>query len=672
MPRPRTPKSGGRASRVGCVSPREASVRTAIASAVLCAAMAACGEPGDAAPDVSDAGRGAGSPATASPVAAPEVPARDTATDARGAPGGSPGEAAAGAPGTVRDPRDEAPPPPVGEPPRVGPWFVTSDDAASGFTHRTLAGPTALQGKFFLRDTVGPGVAVLDVDGDGDMDLYFPQGTDGTAAGGDSANRLYLNDGTGRFTEDGAARGAAHRGYGFGALAFDWDADGDTDLFLTNLGPDVLLRNDDGRFTDVTADHPGLAGPPTAWSVGAAAGDLDLDGDLDLYVAGYCEQDLPALEARGWCRQMSCEVPCGPRSLRPEPDRVHRNSGAPDFTLTADAGDTGLLDVEPSYGFQPTFTDIDDDGDLDLYVTNDSVANTLFVNDGRGRFEEAALVAGVACGRAGQMEAGMGLAVGHADDDALPELYVTNFSTQSNSLYWNESDLLGQPWFEEISQRAGLGRPSWFQLGWGCAFADFDGDGFTDVFSSNGHIFPQMDGCDPELVVYRQANSVYRGTAEPGVFDDVSAAAGLTEESAHRSAALVDVDGDGRLDLVVTRMDASPRLLRNRTPAHGRWFGARVLHVPPGGDVATDAVGARVTVHAGGRRWTRDVTAGSSFLATEDPRVHVGLGALETVDRVEVRVPGGTTLAFETPPVGTWTTLVVRDGALRLAEEDGR
>ncbi len=545
--------------------------------------------------------------------------------------------------------------------------------AASGIDHSDLSGPDREGGKSYLRDTVGRGVAVLDLDQDGLMDLYFPQGRDGTEQGGDAANRLYRNLGDGRFEECAQERGADHRGYGFGALAFDYDSDGDSDLLLTNWGPNALLRNDDGRFVDVTARHPGIAGADADWSVGAAAADIDGDGDLDLYLCNYCEQDLASLDKKGWCRQMSCEIPCGPRGLAPQADRVFLNQGAPHFTLKEGAGETGLLSTAASYAFQPTFSDIDNDGDLDLYVTNDSVANYLFVNDGSGHYTETALVAGVACGRAGQMEAGMGLAVGHANDDPLPEFFVTNFSTQSNSLYWNESNALTGPWFEEMSHRAGLGRPSWFQLGWGCSIADFDNDGFSDVFSANGHIFEQMDQCAPELVVFRQPNSLFRGTSVAGVFDDVSEASGLATPGAHRGSARVDLDNDGRLDLVIARLENSPLILWNRSPKQGHWFGAtlRRATTDSAGPAGPMPVGARLTLHAADRSWTRDLTVGSSFLSTEDPRFHVGLGEISRVDRLELRLPGEEPHVLSAPPLALdrWIQLEIGPQGLRIVDE---
>ncbi|MCB9896656.1 MAG: CRTAC1 family protein [Planctomycetes bacterium] len=525
--------------------------------------------------------------------------------------------------------------------PDTGPWF-TDGTVAAGLAHRDLSGPRAPD-KFYLRDTIGQGIAVLDADGDGRMDLYFPQGRDGTPDGGDSRNRLYRNRGDRTFAEEGAVRGVDDPSYSYGALAFDVDVDGDTDLYVTNLGPNVLFRNDGARFVDATAAHPGLAGGAIDWSTGAAAGDVDADGDLDLYVANYCEQDLPSLDQRGLCHLMACEVPCGPRTLPAQADLFFENAGAPDYTLRPALAAAGLADVSTSYGFQPAFTDIDDDGDLDLYVTNDSMFNFLFVNDGNGHFREAALPAGVACGRAGVMEAGMGLAVAQIDDDPLPELFVTNFSIQSHTLYRNLTTAADAPWFDDVTGPAGIGRPTWFPLGWGCQIADLDDDGHADVFASNGHIYPQVDACKPDLVVYRQHCNLFLGTDDPFAFVDRTGLTGpaFAEAGPHRAAVAADLDDDGDLDLVVSRMDETPILAWNAPRDGGHWLSLRVERVPAEGAPAALAVGARVTLATGARRFTRDVSAGGGFLSSDDPRLHFGLGPATRVERIELRLPGG-------------------------------
>jgi hypothetical protein len=540
-------------------------------------------------------------------------------------------------------------------------------------------------GKDYLRDTIGQGVAVIDVDDDGRFDLVFPQGMtgDGSASDDDGRDLLYLNlghdsghdsgdqlgDGQGgRFEEQGRERGLDARGYGFGALAFDQDGDGDEDLFITNLGPDVLYRNDGGSFTQVTDRHPGLAGPAEEWSVGAAAGDVDGDGDLDLYVARYCAQDLADLDAQGPTMFMGCLVPRGPIGLPAQADRFYRND---DGRLVEHTDAAGLADVDASYGFQPAFTDVDADGDLDLYVTNDSVFNFLFMNDGAGHFSESALRAGVACGRRGQMEAGMGLAVADVDGDGLPELHVTNFSNQDNSFYRNQTTAPDDPWFLEAGELAGVSRPSWFRLAWGTSFADFDADGHQDLFVANGHIYHHVEGCAPERITYRQPNHLFRGDGMR--FTDVSESAGgpFTAAASHRGSAVVDVDGDGDLDLVVNRLDERPLLAINVSPVPGHHLVLDVRRRLVAGGPLVRAVGVAARLTAGSFHASRELQAGSSFLGTEDPRLVFGLGAATAVDRLVLRVPGGAPVTLHDLPVDALVRVVLEpDGTASWSRED--
>jgi len=596
----------------------------------LIVAIAACGRS-----SVTDEGPAAEVPMRASP---PETPPA-----AWGAPAG-------GEPAPAPAPRDPAPLP---DPPERGIWFEV---APSGVEHDNLSGPHGTD-KRYLLDCIGQGVATLDVDGDGRLDLYFAQGRARPDVAEGAANLLYRNRGARRFERWPGAAGAAEDGYSFGALAFDLESDGDEDLLVTNLGPDRLYRNDGGRFTDATT--PAVAGDPAHWSTGAAAGDVDRDGDLDVYVCSYFLHDGPALDARGPCLFMGCRVPCGPLSLTPQPDRFLRNDDGTLVDATAPAG----LDREPSFGFQPVFSDVDDDGDLDLYVSNDSEPNWLFANDGSGRFTEEGLAAGVSYGRSGQSEAGMGVAVGDVDGDRLPEIYVTNFSSQVNALYRNFSTdrLL---WFEEVAHRAAIGSPTFFKLSWGCAFADFDRDGLTDVFVANGHVYPQVDGCPPPDITYAQPNSLFAG--RPGGearFLDLGPRAGapFAAPAGHRGSAVADLDDDGAPDLVVVRLDRTPIVAWNASRGAGHWLTLTVRWRPRGEGPFTHAVGARATFTAGARTWTREVQAGSGFLGTEDPRLHVGLGEAARLDRLAVRFPDGT--RFEARDVAADRHLVLRFGA---------
>lgn len=580
-------------------------------------------------------------------------------------PASQTGAAAAPHDGVAPDPLEELislqSEPPLDLPSGAGPRFEQAG-AAWGLTARNLSGPTPEQGKVFLRDTIGQGLAVLDADGDGLLDLYLPQGHD---ASGNGRNALYLMRAEGttrRFEEAAAAFGLDDPGYGFGALAFDPDSDGDDDLLLTNLGPNRLMRNDGGRFSDQTSQHPGLAGDDDAWSAGAAAGDVDGDGDLDLYVANYCAQDLPALQERGLCLFMGCRVPCGPLGLTPQVDRFYRNDGSPAGRLVEDSQASGLHDVEPSYGFQPAFTDVDADGDLDLYVTNDSVFNFLFVNDGSGRFVDAALAAGVACGRRGQMEAGMGLALADVQGDGLPELHVTNFSNQSNSLYANLTVMANEPWFEEQADQRGVGRPSWFRLAWGTSFGDFDNDGQLDLFVANGHIYHHVTGCAPERIVYRQTNDLFRGADGRFVDWGTRAGPGLAQAASHRGSVLMDVDDDLDLDIVAVRIDETPLLLLNTSPEPGHALVLDVRRRLSADGPALLAVGVHATLLAGGRTLVRELQRGSSFLSCEDPRLHFGLGDATRVERLSLRLPGGLSVSLEDLPVDRQLTVILGPG----------
>ena len=556
--------------------------------------------------------------------------------------------------------------PPTPDESESGPFFTVAGPK-SGVTHVNLSGPTAGEGKTQLLDCIGPGIAILDADGDGWMDLYFPQGQGGEMKDGDSRNLLYLNGGDGTFEEVGEAWGVADEGYGFGALAFDYDGDGDTDLLVTNLGTNRLYRNEGARFIDVTDQHEGIAGAGDDWTTGAATADVDLDGDLDLYLANYFVHDPESLRTRGFCPFMGCEVPCGPHGMIPQPDVFLLNSGFPDYRYTVASLERDGASFAPSYGFQPVFSDVDGDGDPDLYVANDSVENALFINDGTGRFSEMGLVAGVSVGGGGQMEAGMGVALGDIDGDRLPEIYVTNFSTQANAFYKNSTKAGDSPWFDEASSFAGLGPPTWFDLSWGCCLADLDCDGEMDVVSSNGHVYPQVDGCDLPTLSYYQVNRLFAGKGG-GRFVEVGDAAGIpfSTPGAHRGMATGDLDNDGDLDLVFNRLDGTPLLAWNESPNRGNWLQVTVEKAEEDERAYTLAVGATAHVTAGGRSWSRTLIAGSSFLGTDDPRLHFGLGEVQSIDALEITIPGIGSHLFEGISGGRHVTI----SASRQAEND--
>jgi len=499
----------------------------------------------------------------------------------------------------------------------------------------------------FIIDTVGSGGAWLDYDGDGDPDLYLAQGASRNEPQG-PPDLLLRNDGdpdgdgVPRFVDVSEAAGLGDRLWSFGVAVADYDNDGDPDIYLTNWGPNRLYRNNgDGTFTELGGpagvDHDG-------WGLSAIWSDTDLDGDLDLYVTNYVVFDFDRYPSRGVagkkgeppCRWRNLEVMCGPRNLEPEPDVLYRNDGDPDgdgipvfVEVTREAG---LVPVEALYAMAALFFDGDGDGDEDLYVANDSLVNTYFINNADGTFEEATLLSGLAFNEQGHEQAGMGIAAADFNRDGRLDLAVTNFSHDHDTLYRND----GNNTFTDVSYPAGIASASFFTLAWGVVFDDFDHDGWDDLYMAHGHVYPEVDQSEAGTS-YAQANSVFRDLGG-GVFEEVSATAGSGLEPVEnsRSALPADIDGDGDIDLLITNLNAPPHLLRN-DGADGHWLQIR-LH---GTRSTRDGIGAVVTVVTGPRRHTRAVTRTASYLGSTIPIAHFGLGEADRVDRVEVRWPSG-------------------------------
>jgi hypothetical protein len=501
-------------------------------------------------------------------------------------------------------------------------------------------------------DSVGCGGAWLDYDGDGDADLYLAQGATDDRPRQGPPDRLFRNDGdpdgdgVPEFVDVTEAAGLGDTLWSFGVAGADYDNDGDTDLYLTNWGPNRLYRNNgDGTFTDV-AEAGGVA--DTGWAVSAAWGDADRDGDLDLYVANYVDFDFERYPSRGeafasggppflW---KDLEVYYGPRGQVPGRDVYFRNDGDPDGdgvpTFTDATREAGLVPFQHSYGLGARFFDADDDGDPDLYVANDSLANGYFVNRGDGTFEERSIISGLAYNEQGHEQAGMGIAAGDYDGDGLLDLIVTNFSHDHDTLYRNQGNGL----FSDVSFSAGLGNATYLTLAWGVAFADLDHDGWEDLYVAHGHVYPQVDEANL-ATTFRQPNSVFRNRGD-GRFDELTdrAGPGLRLVKSSRAVLPVDLEGDGDLDFAVTSFNDTPDLLRN-DGAPGRWLQVRL----EGTRSNREGIGARVSIEAGGRRQTREMTGGASIAGSVMPVVHFGLGEVALVDRLEVRWPaGGTTL----------------------------
>ena len=504
------------------------------------------------------------------------------------------------------------------------PLFVNVTERAGLHWQHLSGGPE----KWHILEAKGGGAAFLDYDGDGYLDIYLVNGStlEGAGEGPPRRNVLYRNLGNGSFSEVTAAVGDT--GWGMGCVAADYDNDGDTDLYITNYGPNRLYRNEGmGQFTDVTL-AAGVEDPQ--WSTGAAFGDYDLDGDLDLYVANYVDfdPDLPR-QNRPFCQWKSMDVFCGPRSLRGAADRLYRNEGNGrfvDVTLSA-----GVEDRHKYYGFAVLFGDYNLDGWPDLFIANDSTPNLLYRNEGNGYFRDVALEAGVAYNYAGEGQAGMGAAFGDYDGDGFPDLFVTNFASDYNSLYRNEEGRF----FLDITLKAGLGDKSLPYVGWGTCFIDYEHDGDLDLFVVNGHVYPQVDQLQLSEETYRQPNQLFENKGD-GTFGEVKGIAAFQERRVSRGSCYGDYDNDGDLDLLVLNLDDHPTLMRN-DGAVGHWLMVRLI----GQRSNRDGVGARITVFSGDGKQVREVIAGSGFLGGHDPRVHFGLASRSIVDSLEVRWPSG-------------------------------
>ena len=522
------------------------------------------------------------------------------------------------------------------------PWLVDVSDAVGlDFVHHH--GGT---GERYLPETMGSGGCILDADGDGLLDLYLVQsgplpGVAGGRGEQASANRLLLQrrdaKGSVRFESSGAA---ADPGYGQGALCADFDGDGDTDLYVTNVGPNTLWLNDGSGGLREVATEVGVDDP--AWGTSAVAFDAEGDGDLDLYVVNYLEFTLASHRD---CRHgaSGISIYCHPDVYPPADDVFYRNQGpGPDGLPRFETVSLAELVDGPGKGLGAVAFDADGDGRTDLYVTNDSTPNFLFRNLGEGRFEEVGLFEGVAYNEEGKTEAGMGVDAGDVDGDGRLDLVVTNLSLETNALY-----LGGPEGFVDARRQAGLHAPSYAVLGFGTDLLDLDNDGALDLLVTNGDVLDNVELINDALR-HAQPGQIFRGDGA-GRFSELAAkqVGDFATPRVGRGLAILDFDDDGRLDVLVSYNDDRARLFQNQTAASNHWIGFDL----EGPGANTRAIGTRVTLEAGDRRWVDEVKAGSSYLTSSDPRLHFGLGTVETIDRVTLRWPNG--------QVDTWTDLAV-------------
>ncbi len=478
------------------------------------------------------------------------------------------------------------------------------------------------------------GVAVLDYDNDSWMDLLFVDGSTlpDQHAGKCHPLRLYRNDHHGQFVDVSERAGLDHCGWGFGVAVGDYDNDGWEDLYVTYLDGGVLYRNNhDGTFSDMTAKAG--VGNGGRWGTSAAFGDYDNDGHLDLYIANYVEVDLDHLPAFGsglFCQYRGIPVSCGPRGLKGSLDRLYHNNGDGTFT---DVSEKLKIDPDAYYGLGVLWLDYDLDGCLDLYVANDSSPSLLYHNDCKGGLTEVGVAAGVAYSADGREQAGMGIDSADYDHDGWPDIIKTNFSDDSNNLYHNDHN--GE--FTDWAGAAGIGPISIPFLGFGAKFFDYDNDGWPDVFIANGHVNPQVDG-HSFGVSYAERPFLFHNL-ENGKFAEIGRRAGAAMKQAYvgRGAAVADFLNNGSQGVIMTVLDGSPALFRNRNTSSGHWIAIKTV----GSRSNKDGLGAKVEVKAGALVQTQEVRANSSFESASDPRPHFGLGQATRVDSITVHWPSG-------------------------------
>jgi enediyne biosynthesis protein E4 len=519
----------------------------------------------------------------------------------------------------------------------------TPDDSPLGFSFRNTAreaGLTAITvygGKdtnTYLLETTGCGVAVLDFDNDGWLDVFVVNGSvlEGFPHGGAPTSHLYRNRHDGTFEDVTATSGLTQSGWGQAACTGDYDNDGRDDLFVTYWGQNRLFHNrGDGRFEDVTA-RSGLKTAKPRWGAGCAFLDYDRDGRLDLFAANYIDFDLAStpVPESGLCRYKGIPVACGPPGLPGGRNVLYHNAG--DGTFEDVSERAGITRASGTYGLGVSTLDFNGDGWIDLYVANDSNPSALYLNNADGTFKDIAVAAGCAYSQDGKPQAGMGVAVGDYDRNGTVDLFKTNFAGDTSTLYAND----GKGSCEDRTFAGGIGlNTRW--LGWGVGFLDLDNDGWLDLFLVNGHVYPEVQRVQTEAG-YKQRKIVYRNLAN-GRFEDVSERLGppVTTPAAGRGAAFADLDNDGDIDVVVNNVHAEPDLFRLDSPPGAHWTTLKLI----GTRSNRSAIGARVRLFSSDGVQLQEVRGGGSYFSQNDLRVHFGLGRSAVMERLEIRWPNG-------------------------------
>ena len=503
------------------------------------------------------------------------------------------------------------------------PIFVDVTESA-GITFVHTDGRSSLR---LFNEFLGSGGGFFDYDGDGDLDIYLVTGAIQTGGEQDYTPRnvLYRNNGDSTFTDVTDEAGVGSSAYGVGATVGDYDNDGDIDLYVTNFGEDQLYRNNgDATFTDVTT-HANVNNPH--WGTSCAFADVDGDGHLDLYVANYAAY-TPKEDIR--CEERGVHVYCGPHAYPAVHDTFYKNNGDGSFTDRSDL--YRAADLIPQHGLGVTFGDYDADGDTDLYVANDQDPNFLFQNTESDNFLEVALISGVCYNDMGKEEAGMGTDFGDYDNDGWLDLTVSNYQTETNTVYHNHDGTF----FTDNTITTGIAEVTHGYLGWGIKFFDYDNDGYQDIFVANGHLMDNITTLEKH-VTYPQRNLLFRNLGDGRFVNVVSETDGLALEKVSRGAAIGDYDNDGDLDILVTNCNQRPDLLQNAIGNRNNWIQIQVV----GQKSNRSGIGAKIKVVTGTHVQYWEVQSGGSYLSFHDLRAHFGVGKAEQIDLLEIRWSSG-------------------------------
>jgi hypothetical protein len=515
---------------------------------------------------------------------------------------------------------------------------ITKQAGLSGWRHKM-----GVPEKNYIVEANGSGVALLDYDNDGWLDIYLVNGSTFDALDGKEEPphaALFHNNHDGTFTDVTAKAGVANDRWGYGVSVADYDNDGWPDIFVANYGKNRLYHNNhDGTFTDV-AEKAGVA--LGNWSSGSAWGDYDGDGRLDLYVSGYVHFDRDNLPASGSkavgyaaCAYRGVTVNCGPRGLQGEADHLFHNNG--DGTFTDVTVKAGVEDKDRYYGFTAIFVDINNDGKPDLIVGNDSEPNYLYINKGDGTFDDQSYISGFALNKDGREIASMGIAVGDYENNGLLDLFVTDFGDDYKVLYHNDGDAT----FTDVSYKAGIAQTTIPFVGWGDGFLDYDNDGWLDLFMVNGHVYPQVDEHDWGTTFAERPLLFHNIPDSKGrKFEYVPPVQGmgLAVVTPARGAAFGDLFNDGKIDVIINPIDGPPTLLRNVSPDHHHWVELQLVGGPKS---PRDATCATVYLKANGMRMRQDVLASGSYISSNDRRLHFGLGDAVDAGTAEIHWPSG-------------------------------